>query len=48
MLGYYEPYTPEEIAYAAGLLPIRLLAEHEPDDITDRFMYGQCACTGTS
>ncbi len=45
VLGYYEPYMPEEVAYAAGILPIRLLSEHEPDDITDRFMYGQCACT---
>jgi benzoyl-CoA reductase subunit C len=45
VLGYYEPYLPEEIAYAAGVLPIRLLSEHEPDDITDRYMYGQCACT---
>jgi benzoyl-CoA reductase subunit C len=45
VLGYYEPYMPEEVAYAAGVLPIRLLSEHEPDDISDHFMYGQCACT---
>lgn len=45
VLGYYEPYMPEEVVYAAGLLPVRLLSEHEPDDITDRYMYGQCACT---
>jgi benzoyl-CoA reductase subunit C len=45
ILAYYEPYMPEEVAYAAGILPVRLLSEHEPDDVTDRFMYGQCACT---
>jgi benzoyl-CoA reductase subunit C len=45
VLGYYEPYMPEEVAYAAGLLPVRLLSEHQPDDISDHFMYGQCACT---
>jgi benzoyl-CoA reductase subunit C len=45
VLGYYEPYMPEEVAYAAGVLPVRLLSEHEPDDITDHHMYGQCACT---
>jgi benzoyl-CoA reductase subunit C len=45
VMGYYEPYMPEEVAYAAGILPVRLLSEHEPDSITDRYMYGQCACT---
>ncbi len=45
VLGYYEPYMPEEVAYAAGFLPVRLLSEHEADDITDRYMYGQCACS---
>ncbi len=45
VLGYYEPYMPEEVAYAAGFMPVRLLSEHEADDITDRYMYGQCACT---
>jgi benzoyl-CoA reductase subunit C len=45
VLGYYEPYMPEEIVYAAGVLPVRLLSEHEPDDVTDRQMYGNCACS---
>ncbi|MBI4296829.1 MAG: 2-hydroxyacyl-CoA dehydratase [Chloroflexi bacterium] len=45
VLGYFEPYMPEEVAYAAGLLPVRLLSEHEPDDISDRHMYGNCACS---
>lgn len=45
ILGYFEPYMPEELAYAAGILPVRLLSKHEPDDITDRHMYGNCSCT---
>jgi benzoyl-CoA reductase subunit C len=45
VLGYYEPYMPEELVYAAGLLPIRLLANHEPDDTTDRQMYANCLCS---
>jgi len=45
IIGYYEPYMPEEVVYAAGVLPVRLLAEHEPDDVTDRQMYGNCACS---
>ena len=45
VLGYYEPYMPEEIVYAAGALPVRLFSKHEPDDVTDRQMYGNCACS---
>ena len=45
VLGYIETYMPEEIVYAAGLLPVRLLAKHEPDDYTDRQMYGNCYAT---
>jgi benzoyl-CoA reductase subunit C len=45
VIGYYEPYMPEEIIYAAGALPVRLLSQHEPDDVTDRQMYGNCACS---
>ena len=26
VVGWYEPYFPEELAYAAGMLPVRLLA----------------------
>lgn len=45
VLGYYEPYMPEEIVYAAGMLPIRLFGNHEPDDTTDRQMYANCLCS---
>lgn len=42
VIGYFEPYFPEEIAYAAGLLPVRILAGHEPDDISDKWIYASC------
>jgi benzoyl-CoA reductase subunit C len=45
VLGYFEPYMPEELVYAAGILPIRLLSQHEPDDVTDRQMYANCVCS---
>lgn len=44
VLGYFEPYMPEEVIYAAGILPVRLLSRHEPDDQTDRNIYASCAC----
>ena len=42
VLGFFEPYMPEEIVYAAGALPVRILAEHEEDDISDKWMYAPC------
>ena len=42
VLGWYEPYFPEEIAYAAGVLPVRILAKHEPDDVSDKWIYASC------
>src|SRR3990172_2821987 len=45
VLAYFCPYLPEELVYAAGILPVRLMAQHEPDDITERHMYGNCPVT---
>jgi benzoyl-CoA reductase subunit C len=45
VLGYYDSYFAEEAAYAAGSLPVRILARHEQDDVTDRLMYGNCYYT---
>jgi benzoyl-CoA reductase subunit C len=45
VIGYFEPYFPEEIAFAADVLPVRILAEHEPDDISDKWMYASCYAT---
>lgn len=42
VVGWYEPYFPEELAYAAGMLPVRLLAEHEEDDTSEKWMYSAC------
>jgi benzoyl-CoA reductase subunit C len=42
VVGWFEPYFPEEIAYAAGLLPVRILAPHEADDVSDKWIYGAC------
>ena len=45
VVGYLCPYVAEEVIYAAGVLPVRLLSENEPDDLTDRYFYGNCNCT---
>lgn len=42
VIGYFETYFPEEIVYAAGALPVRIFAEHEPDSISDKWIYGAC------
>ena len=42
VVGWYEPYFPEELAYAAGMLPVRLLARHEPDNTSEKWMYAAC------
>ena len=42
VLGWYEPYFPEELAYAAGVLPVRILAKHEPNDTADKWIYASC------
>jgi benzoyl-CoA reductase subunit C len=42
VIGWFEPYFPEEIAYAAGALPVRVLARHEPDYISDKWIYASC------
>jgi benzoyl-CoA reductase subunit C len=42
VLGYFETYMPEEIAYAAGILPVRILARHEPDNLSDKWIYASC------
>jgi benzoyl-CoA reductase subunit C len=44
VIGYLCTYVPEEIIYAAGILPVRILGSHEPQDITDIHIYGMyCA-----
>jgi len=40
VLGYFCTYLPEEIPYAAGVLPVRILGSHEPQDVTEAHIFG--------
>lgn len=40
VIGCFCSYAPEEIIYAAGLLPIRVLGSHEPQDVTEPYLFG--------
>ncbi len=40
VLGYFCTYVPEEIPYAAGVLPVRILGGHEPQDVTEPHIFG--------
>ncbi|MDO8635519.1 MAG: 2-hydroxyacyl-CoA dehydratase family protein, partial [Dehalococcoidia bacterium] len=35
VVGCFCSYVPEEILYAAGILPVRLLGSNEPQDISE-------------
>jgi benzoyl-CoA reductase subunit C len=38
-VGYLCTYFPEEILYAAGILPVRILGSHEPQDVTEPYIF---------
>lgn len=40
VVGYFCTYVPEEILYAAGVLPVRILGSHEPLDVTEPHIFG--------
>jgi benzoyl-CoA reductase subunit C len=40
VLGYFCTYVPEEILYAAGVLPVRILGSHEPQNVTEPHIFG--------
>lgn len=40
ILGYMCTYMPEEILYAADVLPIRILGSHEPQNVTEPHILG--------
>ncbi|RKY89942.1 benzoyl-CoA reductase, bzd-type, subunit N [candidate division KSB1 bacterium] len=40
VVGYFCTYVPEEILYAGGILPVRILGSHEPQDITEPYIFG--------
>jgi benzoyl-CoA reductase subunit C len=33
-------YFPEEVAYAAGVLPVRIISKNDTDGLSDRYLYG--------
>ena len=39
VLGYFCTYVPEEILYAADVLPVRVLGSHEPQDVTEPHIF---------
>ena len=48
VLGYFCTYVPEEILYAADVLPIRILGSHETQDVTEPHIYSGMFCPLTS
>jgi len=40
LLGFFCTYVPEEILYAADVLPVRILGSHEPQDVTEAHIFG--------
>lgn len=40
VVGYFCTYVPEEILYAAEVLPVRILGSHEPLDVTEPYIFG--------
>ncbi len=40
VMGYFCTYVPEEILYAAGVLPVRILGSHQPQDLTEPHIFG--------
>lgn len=39
VIGYFCTYTPEEVIYAAGMLPVRVLGSHEPEDVSAPYIH---------
>ncbi len=39
VIGYFCTYVPEEILYAANILPVRILGSHEPQDVTEPHIF---------
>jgi benzoyl-CoA reductase subunit C len=44
VFGYLSINLPEELIYAAGILPVRILGSHEPQVITDPYMWNMMHC----
>ncbi len=44
VLGYLNLNMPEELVYAAGVLPVRILGSHESETVTDPYMWDAMHC----
>ena len=40
VMGFFCTYVPEEILYAANILPVRILGSHEPQNVTEPHIFG--------
>jgi benzoyl-CoA reductase subunit C len=40
VVGYLCTYVPEEVFYAAGMLPVRIMGSHEPESVTSPYIFG--------
>ena len=45
VLGYLCSNLPEELVYAAGILPVRLLGANEPEDVTKPYVFQAAFCS---
>ena len=45
VLGYHCRYVPEELAYAAGVLPVRLLGSNQPESVTKPYIFQAGYCS---
>ncbi len=39
IIGYFCTYAPEELMYAAGILPVRIMGSHEVQNVTDPHIF---------
>src|SRR3989337_2366548 len=39
VVGYLCTYVPEEVLYAAGMLPVRIMGSHETQDVVEPYIY---------
>jgi len=39
VMGYFCTYAPEELMYAAGILPVRILGSHQVQDVTEPHIF---------
>ncbi|MDP6510056.1 MAG: 2-hydroxyacyl-CoA dehydratase [Dehalococcoidia bacterium] len=40
VVGYLCTYVPEEVFYAADILPVRIVGSHEPESVTSPYVFG--------